>query len=457
MGKVAIDPEGADETARLLDELGEAIDTARGDAADLDVVFPMLGTWLHQFTVQSLAEKLRTAAAIVRGDDNLPSNWPSVAADYQLTDHVDTADITEALTGYESLELDELKNLLDLAREAEVPATEYAGALEHYWESRALERAGIDRDEWDPSRGADVQRDIIEKVYTYYGDLYGANNNLIWAGMANMIGPSFAAGFFDLAEFKDLADRVNDNAALHSLLDVNPVTKALSGLLAEAAGIGEDELHFYETTFLQMQQDIFFDLAPVHEAYQSGGYEAVEEMYDAGVIGRDVRDAFRKIDQGERTGDTSLVEDGNRALLWREQRDVIDGHYDQMRSHEPSGELVTRFMTLIGAPSIPGAKGYPEVFDDGNIADFEDRWALIEQDTLPTFLELWRNDRERANEIISSPVGDRIDDNRMKERFPPLEWVLDGPPIDISMPDPPGDIIPDLPGIDDILFPPLPF
>lgn len=457
MGKVSIEPDGADELARLLDELGEAISDARSDAADLDVVFPMVGTWLHQFTAMSAAGKLRTAAAIVRGDDNLPSNWPAIAAEYELADYVDGADIRDALADYDQLELDELEQLLDLARDAEIPATDYAEALEHYWESRALERAGIDPDEWDPNLGADAQRDIIEKVYTYYGELYGENDNLIWAGMANMIGPSFAAGFFDLAEFKDLADRVNDNLALRSMLDINPVTKVLSTMLAEAAGIGEDELGFYETTFLRMQKDIFFDLAPVHEAYLSGGYEAVEEMYDAGIIGRDVRDAWQKIDQGERTGDDSLIEEGNRDLLFREQSDVIDDYYEQMRDREPSGELVTQFMTLIGAPSIPGAKGYPEVFGDGNIAELDDRWRLIEEDTLPAFLELWRNDRDRAGEIISSPVGDRIDDNRMKERFPPLKWILDGPDIDISMPDPPGDILPDLPGIDDILFPALPF
>src|SRR5699024_3172892 len=131
----------------------------------------------------------------------------------------------------------------------------------------------------------------------------------------------------------------------------------LNGLLAGLADLGDDELAFYETTFLTMQQDIFFDLAPAHEAYLEGGSEAVQEMVDAGIMDPAVADAFAKIEEGTQTGDTALIEEGNRDLLLREQRDIIDNHYQEMKNHEPTGELVTRFMTIIGAPSIPGADG----------------------------------------------------------------------------------------------------
>ncbi|NDL59909.1 hypothetical protein [Phytoactinopolyspora mesophila] len=454
MGKVAIDPDGADELARRLEDLSEAIGDARSTAWSLRVRWRMLSTWQDQQWANGLAGRLRTAAAIVRGDDNLPSNWPQIAAQYDLADHIELADLERELSNHAEMELDQLEHLLELAREAEIPPADYAEALQDYWDRRALERAGIDPDEWDPSLGADAQADIIERVYVYYAEVYGEDNDLIWAGMANMIGPSFAAGFFDLAEFRDIAQRVRGRAALSSFLPATPFWSRISGtLLAEAADMTDQELAYYETTFLQMQKDIFFDLAPVHEAYLSGGIEAVEEMRAAGIIDQDVYNAWEDIS----SGDPALVEQGNEALLLREQRDIIDDYYQDMYNRFPSGPVVTQFMTWIGAPSIPGAKSYPEVFDwSGNIAHFEDRWDLIQQDTLPAFLDLWRDDRERTNDIISSPVGPRIDEQRMKERFPPLGWILDGPPIGISLPDVPG-FDPSFPSPIDFLFPRLPW
>lgn len=454
MSKVAIDPDGADELARRLEDLSEGIGEARSTAWSLRVRWRSLGTWQDQQWANGLAGRLRTAAAIVRGDDNLPSNWPQIAAQYDLAEHIDLAQLESELENYADVDLDQLEHLLDLAREAEIPPAEYAEALQDYWNRRALERAGIDPAEWDPSLGADAQADIIERVYVYYAEVYGEDNDLIWAGMANMIGPSFAAGFFDLAEFRDIAQRVRANSRLTSFLPGTPFAGQLaSSLMGELADLTDRELAFYETTFLQMQQDIFFDLAPVHEAYLHGGIEAVEEMHAAGIIDQDVYNAWEDIS----TGDPALVEQGNEALLLREQRDIIDDYYQDMYNRYPSGPAVTQVMTWIGAPSIPGAKGYPEVFDmSGNIAHFEDRWDLIQEDTLPAFLDLWRNDRERTNDIISSPVGPRIDEQRMKERFPPLGWILDGPPITISLPDVPG-FDPGLPSPIDFLFPRLPW
>ena len=74
-----------------------------------------------------------------------------------------------------------------------------------YYLAKAFEKAGIDPSTWDPSRGAEYNREIIEKVYTYYGKLYLDNPYMMWAGMANLIGPSFAAGFFDLSMIREWA------------------------------------------------------------------------------------------------------------------------------------------------------------------------------------------------------------------------------------------------------------
>ena len=64
--------------------------------------------------------------------------------------------------------------------------------------NRALKRAGIERSSWRPARGVDENRRTVEAVYAYYGRLFLDRPYLKWAGMANMIGPAFYAGFRDL-------------------------------------------------------------------------------------------------------------------------------------------------------------------------------------------------------------------------------------------------------------------
>jgi len=101
-----------------------------------------------------------------------------------------------------------LQRLLDEARRLGLPPTDYAGILKQYWAVRAAEHAGIDLATWNPTLGVDGNRATIKQVYVYYGQLFLQHPELQWAGMANMIGPAFAAGFFDLAALKDIAGAV---------------------------------------------------------------------------------------------------------------------------------------------------------------------------------------------------------------------------------------------------------
>src|SRR5256884_9608460 len=53
----------------------------------------------------------------------------------------------------------------------------------------------------------------------------------------------------------------------------------------------------------------------------------------------------------------------SRTLLYREQHDIIDKFYVDMRGHSPpSGRVFTYLLTLAGTPAIPGAKSYCDVF-----------------------------------------------------------------------------------------------
>lgn len=336
----------------------------------------------------------------------------------------------------------------ELRRTAGVDPRTYESLLRDFWLARGLLRAGIDPASWNPEDGAMANRATIEAVYAYYGDLFLENPDLQWAGMANMIGPSFAAGFFDLELMGTLADHVG-----------GPPGTGIGNPLEGLGDLTDAELAFYETTFLQMQKDIFIDASVMHEAYLDGGLPAIRELRAAGILDRAAVQAWEDI----ASGDPDRIAAGNTALLLREQSQTIRQSYDDMYSRFPSGPAVTYGMTLIGAPSIPGAKGFPDVFPlevevastpdfvgvepprigipggpgidlpgprlgfdlphaqtivttplpDGNVADFDDRWALIERDTLPAYQRLLDEDPARAREIIATPVGERIEDQRL--------------------------------------------
>ncbi|MEX2289957.1 MAG: WXG100 family type VII secretion target [Mycobacteriales bacterium] len=332
----------------------------------------------------------------------------------------------------------ELAALLDEARAAGLPPTQYRAALEAHWLAQALAAAGISPARWDPSLGAEANREIIEAVYAYYGRLYLDDPDLQWAGMAAMIGPSFAGGFLDLAMLRGLPGQVPA-----------PLRRALPPGVSELAELTAGEIAFYEQTLLQMQQDIFFDQGVQHQAYLDGGLPALEELAAAGLLRPESLTAWRDI----AGGDPVRVSRGNAVHLRREQYEIIGETYDQMRNRFPTGPVVTWAMTFAGSPSIPDARSYPDVFPAtlaqgtpgprriplvgwdnplqvtvevetpfpaGNISVRDERWELIVQDTLPAFRELIENDPVRARALLEQPVGQRIEQFRLSERWPEL-------------------------------------
>jgi hypothetical protein len=253
--------------------------------------------------------------------------------------------------------------------------------LKEHWLNRALERAGIDRSRWRPAAGVDANRATIEAVYRYYGALCVEHPELQWAGMASLIGPAFYAGFMDVALLRLTGGDV-----------------------------------FYETTFLTMQKQIFEDQATMHEAFLAGGADAIAELHDAHIVDEATLEAWRQIAAGR-------LEEGNRTLLLREQRDIIDRFYVRMLDRrQPAGSVFTYLMTLTGAPSVPGGKGYPERYPltlglrrfrlrtplaNGNIAIFANRWQLIEDDTLPAYRAFVRDHLDEALSLMGTPVARR--------------------------------------------------
>lgn len=365
-------------------------------------------------------------------------------------------------TGFGSL----TEYLVSLRETSGMPDKMHRLTIREYWLERGYERSGIDRDAWDPSKGAAHNAETIEAVYDYYADLYLEHPHLQWAGLANMIGPTFAAAFLDLDMLRDLA-RLIDGPDLEPPLWVPDVPdqmippNPLSGL----ANISDEDLLYYESTFLEMQQAIFEDAAMMHEAYLGGGMGAIRDLRSAGVIDDRGQRAWELIDRGHRRYDSAALAEGSALLAEREQRQTIQEHYDEMRTNRATGDAMTYAITLVGDPSIPGARtfaeyrplevsrtlrvpgamvvesrfgpmvatagGYSETtftlttpLPDGDVSVSEDRWNYTLDEILPNYQDMLVNDPAEARRIIASPFGPRMDEYRLINRLGEIEAAL---------------------------------
>jgi hypothetical protein len=314
-----------------------------------------------------------------------------------------------------------------------------AHELRRYWLERAFANAGIEASHWDPARGVDANRRTIERVYDYYGRLYERHARLQWAGMANLIGPSFYAGFLDIGIIPDAERRLT--ASLRRLIWAgrHGVEALLQRDQTRDESVNEG-LGFFEITFLTMQRKIFEDQALMHEAYLGGGLDTIRALGSAGIIDEATVQAWEQIDGGH----PARIQEGNRTLLYREQHDIIDRFYANMRAYDPpQGKAFTYLLTLAGSPAVPGARGYTAVFPvtvdapipggavsvrtplaEGNIAVFANRWALIEQDTLPAYQRFITADAAQAGGLIATPIEKRVGRFRLLRRLGIIEIAL---------------------------------
>ena len=258
--------------------------------------------------------------------------------------------------------------------------------------------------------------------------------------------------------------------------DIAPGLRQLASMSAAQL---EAEFRWYEHTFLGMQQEIFLDMGPQHEAYRSDGMAGIKALLDDGKINQQAYDAWAKIDEGSRTGSTALVQEGNASLLRREQSEIIRNQYDAMyqrpvtgpgpdvpgharraavgaRRAGVRGRVPLQVSTGVGvgpkdiSVSTPDRIPFTDVrlphvgyhgdnplqgpatvttpLPNGNIAHFDDRWALIEKDTLPAYLNL---SRDQVLQVLQTPVGERSDQYTFSSRADDIardlatDWQVD--------------------------------
>ena len=337
-----------------------------------------------------------------------------------------------------------LQKLLDSARAAKLDPTRYAALLQQYWLVKAANIAGIDLNAWDPAAGSSANLDNGMKVYKFYGDLFLNNPNLQWAGLANMIVPTFAAGFQDLQGMQGFANQLARNLYALPPGVQTLLPPGLAQLAAVSGQLTAQETGWFDRKFLAMQKHIFVDMARQHEAYLNAGLTGIDEMRRAGLIDKSTNQAWININRG----DPAHVQQGNTGLASREQNQVIANQYDQMYQHDgPVGAAVTYGMTAVGAASIPGtrtpAEYHPIDIDeqvkipgqfrdesigvrlntplpDFNISDRAHRWDYITNDSLPAYQRLVHENPDQARQIIASTVEQRFAAQRLEQRWPTI-------------------------------------
>lgn len=251
------------------------------------------------------------------------------------------------------------------------------------WRLRALELAGIDPTEWNPQKGFAANRESVERVYKFYERLYREHAELRWAGMAKLAGGVVWGAL----------ERVNLGKMGAFGISISSIsTPPLSTGAALGAALAVDELAFLERKLLVMQKQIFDDLAWQHMAYVEGGLSALEEAYKRGEISSDNLGAWRDI----ASGDEERIWRGNIWLLFREQKRILQIHYDEIRNRPLSGTVMGRAMSWLAESPVPGGRPFSSAVE-GDLTLFEDRWRWIEREVIEPYRHLSPEYRARLN------------------------------------------------------------
>lgn len=259
-------------------------------------------------------------------------------------------------------------------------------ALQSYWREQALAAAGIEGDEWQPGRGLDHNEAFVVSVYDFYGDAYAADDELQWAAMGRLAGAPVYAGLQDLRTIQ-----------------------ASRGFPEQAPWL--------ERKLLLMQRAIFYDLGWQHQAYLTGGIDALRTANRHGRLDSRTLQAWQDIASGQ----PDQVARGNRHLLRREQQDILQEHYDEWPEKAPTLSFMTSRTAASPVPegtsldeAVPASVEFtpwPQL-SRAEIHDFDDRWDWVggEDAMWGDYQDLL--DQPHADEVITVDVADRADDYR---------------------------------------------
>jgi hypothetical protein len=224
------------------------------------------------------------------------------------------------------------------------------------WQQKAMAAAGIDPGKWDPSKGFEANRENIKKVYALYAQWFLDNPELKWAGMAKLAGGSVYAG-------------------LENLIKERP-SYGLRDIVVPI-------LIYDKGKRVQMQKNIFMDMAWQHQAYVEGGLSALGSAYARGDLSAAEYEAWTKI----ASGDAKQVWAGNHYLLLREQSEILPPDYERINDMWGGGTIASQISDNTQSP-IPGGASFRSLYPDGDVTDLGNRWRWIEDHMLPEYKSL---------------------------------------------------------------------
>ena len=232
---------------------------------------------------------------------------------------------------------------------------------------------GTESINWEPHMGYGANRETILKLYEYYQKTFQLNpQKFLWAGLGRMAGGAVVGGLDTLV-------------LVHS--DPSPTTQRM-------VTIGKNiflDLAWQHEAYLDLKPkgriDRFFDLISFHNENP-----AVESYYEA----------WQNID----SNDFNSIVKGNRMLLKNEQYSIIQPQYELLMM---DGDL-----SFWENPSPFTGNIHPYHRDflcdtDGDILNFNKRWAWISDESGLRMFEKWAKipDYERTR-LVSLSMHDLI-------------------------------------------------
>lgn len=132
------------------------------------------------------------------------------------------------------------------------------------------------------------------------------------------------------------------------------------------------------------------------------------------MLDRDTAGAWDDID----SGDPARIAAANLQLVRREQGPVIQRYYDEMLAR-PSGETFTGELTGRAETPIPGSDSYRDFSEEGNLANYPDRFRWIKDSLWPAHQRLLGEPGE-VEDILRRDFDSEVDRYR---QFDPKDYA----------------------------------
>jgi len=242
-----------------------------------------------------------------------------------------------------------------------------------HWEDQARKLLGPPR---EVRNFAEISEMLLQRnriITAAYAEMFLSNPDVFrWAGMAAYASYSVGTGM---------------NLCQGAIVDTNGIVAF--GKLLTGAPTEVETFEFLANGNLAVFKDIYWQ----HLAYRHGGFAEIQGIFDAGDLPKRLYDAWKKIDDGTKSGNADLVWQGNKELLEYEQLVTLQKQiYAKHRK-------AAKFIGALTRSPIPGdhEKGrFSKYNPNGDLGNPKDRWDWISNSMLPAYRRLVEGDLDRV-------------------------------------------------------------